>query len=73
MHLTPSLPETGFVRAKQLYSDRLTGPGILNIGPTLFWQLVREGRFPKPVKLSPRTTAWPVSAVREWLASKGEA
>lgn len=35
--------------------------------------LVREGQFPKPVKLSTRCTAWNRPEVDEWLQSKRDA
>ena len=28
------------------------------VGRSTWWQGVREGRYPSPVKLSPRCTAW---------------
>lgn len=31
---------------------------------------VREGRFPKPVKLGARSIAWPESEVAEWQESR---
>ena len=33
------------------------------IGASTWWDGVRSGRFPKPVKLGPRTTAWRASDV----------
>lgn len=32
------------------------------------WKLVQEGRFPAPIKLSPRCTRWRLSEVKEWMA-----
>ena len=62
--MQPVLPETGFVRQSQLV------PGILGISPATFWRLIREGRFPAPVHLADRVTAWRVEEVREWIASR---
>jgi predicted DNA-binding transcriptional regulator AlpA len=45
------LPETGFVRLKLILE-------YLPIGKSTWWDGVKKGRFPKPVKLGPRTTAW---------------
>lgn len=45
------LPETGFVRL----------PHILQVFPvskSTWWKGIQDGRFPKPVKLSARITAW---------------
>jgi prophage regulatory protein len=33
------------------------------IGASTWWEGVRRGRFPKPVKLGPKTTAWRASDV----------
>lgn len=38
--------------------------------PTL-WRKVRDGTFPKPIKLGARITAWKVGDVRQWLAAQG--
>jgi predicted DNA-binding transcriptional regulator AlpA len=45
-------------------------PGLLGIGPTTLWALVQAGKFPRPVKLTPRVSAWPVEQVREWIDSQ---
>jgi len=31
---------------------------MIPVSKSTWWQGVRDGRFPKPVKLGPRTTAW---------------
>lgn len=31
------------------------------------WKMVQEGRFPQPVKLSPRVTVWPLSSVQAYI------
>lgn len=31
------------------------------------WKMVQEGRFPRPVKLSPRVTVWTLSAVQAYI------
>ena len=44
--------------------------GILPIsGPTL-WRWVNAGKFPAPVKLSNRVTAWRAEDVRAWMAAR---
>lgn len=63
------LPDTGFVRLSTIIGDRRTGqPGLLPIGKTTWWNGVKSGRFPKPVKLNPRITAWRVQDIRALLA-----
>jgi len=67
------LPETGFLRLIQIIGSPLANPPIPPIIPvsrSTWLAGVREGRFPKPVKLSKRTTAWPVESIRALI--KGE-
>lgn len=33
-------------------------PAIIPVGKSTWWEGVRTGRFPKPVKLGPRITTW---------------
>jgi prophage regulatory protein len=37
------------------------------VGRSTWWAGVKAGRFPAPVKLGPRVTAWPVDAIRELI------
>lgn len=56
------LPPTGFLRLCQLLGDSKADPPvppIIPVSKTTWWDGVRTGRFPRPVKLGPRTTAWP--------------
>lgn len=64
---TPKLPETGFVRLSSIIAPR----GPIPVGKSTWWQGVRDGRFPKPVKLGPRTTAWRVEDIRALIARLG--
>jgi prophage regulatory protein len=36
---------------------------ILDIGESTFWEGVRNGRFPQPIKLSKRITRWRLSEI----------
>lgn len=56
-----SLPESGYIRMAQLV------PAIIPVSSATLWRKVKAGTFPAPVKLGPRTTAWKVDSVREWL------
>ena len=73
------LPATGFLRQRQILGDKNADPpipAILPIGKTNWWAGVKSGRYPKPVKLGPRTTAWQVDDIRallERLAAKESA
>jgi prophage regulatory protein len=57
------LPRPGFVRLASILAPR----GPLPIGRSTWWAGVRSGRFPKPVKLGPRTTAWKVEDIRKLI------
>ena len=40
----------------------------LNFSASTIWRKVRDGSFPKPVKLSAAVTAWKVADIRLWMA-----
>lgn len=66
------LPETGFLRLPQIIGDPKAEPPIPPIIPvkkSCWWDGVKSGRFPKPVKLGPRVTAWRVEDIRALIAS----
>jgi prophage regulatory protein len=56
------LPETGFVRLPQVLA-------VYPVSRSTWWAGVRSGRYPKPVKLGPKTAAWRVEDVRALLAA----
>jgi prophage regulatory protein len=61
------LPVSGFVRLASI----LAPLGPIPVGRSTWWAGVKAGRFPKPVKLGPRTTAWKVEDIRA-LIEKAE-
>jgi len=67
---TFALPQIGFLRLWHIIGDPKAKPPIPPIVPvsnSTIWAWVKEGRFPAPVKIGPRTTAWDVRDVRRWL------
>ena len=61
------LPQTGFLRQRQILGDPKAKPpipAIIPVGKSTWWAGVKSGRFPQPVKLGPRTTAWRVEDIR---------
>lgn len=67
-----ALPETGFVREKQLVNQPAKGgqperAGIVAVSHATLWRMVAAKRFPAPIKLSEGVTAWRVEEVRQWL------
>ena len=66
-----TLPETGFLRLPQIIGNPKAEPPIPAIIPvkkSCWWDGVKTGRFPKPVKLGPRVTVWRVEDIRALIA-----
>lgn len=60
-----AIPETGFMRLPQVLS-------VIPVGKTSWWEGVKAGRFPKPVKLSARCTAWRAEDIRKLIRTLSE-
>jgi prophage regulatory protein len=61
------LPQTGYLRLTQILGNPKAEPptpALIPVSKSTWWQGVKNGRFPKPVKLSARTTAWRVEDIR---------
>ncbi len=58
------LPETGFLRLNEVLK-------LIPVSRSTWWAGVKDGRFPKPVKLSENITAWRVEDIRALIASFG--
>lgn len=70
------LPEIGYLRLTQIIGDKRTTPpipAIIPVSKSTWWEGVRTGRYPKPCKLSERTTAWRVEDIRALIASHDKA
>ncbi len=63
----PKFPQTGFVRLTSILAPR----GPIPVARSTWWAGVKEGRYPKPVKLGRRITAWRVQDINE-LIDKAE-
>ncbi len=62
-HPAHTLPAAGYLRLKQIIGDREHTP-IIPVSKSTWWDGIKKGRFPQPVKLGPRTTAWRVEDIR---------
>ena len=65
-------PETGFLRLPQIIGNPKSEPPIPPIIPvkkSCWWDGVRTGRFPKPVKFG-RCTMWRVEDIKALITSK---
>lgn len=55
-----SLSKKGFLRLTQVLS-------LIPISKSSWWAGVAKGKFPKPIKLGPRTTAWKIEDIEQFL------
>ena len=44
--------------------------GILDISVQTLWRMVRDGRFPRPFRVSPGRVGWRARTVRAWIADR---
>ncbi len=58
------LPETGFLRLPQVLQ-------FIPVSKTAFYDGITEGRYPAPIKLGKRSSAWRVEDIRKLIAELG--
>lgn len=58
--MSTEIPTTGFLRLPQILA-------IFPISKSSWWEGCKSGRFPKPVKLGPRTTVWRAEDIAELI------
>ena len=77
----PAPAPAGDTPSGETAADRLDPDGIIgeaacrkitDLGKATRWRLMRQGLFPKKIKLTPTGTrsGWRVSAVLEWLEAR---
>ena len=54
----------GFLRLPEVLA-------IIPVSKTAWWDGIKQGRYPRGVKLAPRTTAWPVADIRKLVEELG--
>ena len=59
-----TVPTVGFLRLPQILQ-------LVPISKSAWWDGCKTGRFPKPVKLGPRTTAWRAEDIADLVQSLG--
>lgn len=74
MQFNRTLPETGFLRLPQILGkpadpDRGIAaiPALIPVARSTWWAGVKAGRFPKPVKIGQRCTAWRAEDIRQLI------
>lgn len=56
--------DTGFLRLPDVLE-------LIPVGKTCWWEGVKKGRFPKPVKLSVRCVAWRAEDIKSLIDQLG--
>lgn len=65
-----NLPVTGYLRLNQIIGNPRSKPPVPAIFPVCsssWWSGVKQGIYPKPVKISANCTAWRVEDIRELI------
>ena len=69
------IPATGFVRLPQIIGNHKADPpipGPIPVSESTWWNGVKSGRFPAPVKLGPNITAWRVEDIKNLIKRLSE-
>lgn len=61
LNTRPLLPNEGYVRLPTVLA-------VFPVGRSTWWQGVADGRYPAPVKLAPRISAWRVKDIRALIS-----
>lgn len=61
---TTELQQVGFLRLPQVLQ-------LIPVSRATWWAGCKSGRFPKPVKLGPRTTAWRAEDITSLVLTLG--
>ena len=56
----PTLPDEGYIRLPQVLK-------IIPISKSGWWAGIATGKYPKPTKLGPNTSAWNVKSIRKLI------
>jgi prophage regulatory protein len=68
MSLATSIPETGFLRIRQILGDpKSDTPPLIPVSRSSWWAGVKSGRYPKPIKMGPKTTCWRAEDIRKLI------
>lgn len=59
------LPQTGFLRLNEVLK-------LYPVGKSTWWEGCKNGKFPTPIKLSERVTAWRAEDIRDLINSKSQ-
>jgi len=60
----------GYLRLTQIIGTP-ANPGLFPISRSGWYEGIRQNRYPKPVKISPRCSAWRISDIRDLINKLG--
>ena len=63
--MATQIPVTGFLRLHQILE-------FFPISKSAWWKGCATGRYPKPLKLGPRTTVWRAEDIRAFIENAGQ-
>lgn len=68
-----AIHETGFLRLSQIIGKPAAGnepaiPALIPVSKSTWWAGVKSRRYPQPVRVSARTTAWRTEEIRALIA-----
>ena len=69
-----TLPETGFLRLKQILGDKKATPPtppLIPVSRASWFQGIKSGRYPAPISLGPRTSVYRVEDIRALIENAG--
>ena len=61
----PTISTTGFLRLPQILA-------AIPVSKSAWWEGCRTGRYPKPLKLGPRTTVWRAEDIAAFIENVGK-
>lgn len=68
----PIIPTAGFLRLKQILGDPKAGiPAIIPISRSSWYEGINAGKYPAPIKLSERCSAWRAEDIRQLVNELG--
>ena len=60
--MTTAMHLSGFLRLSQVLA-------LIPVSKSVWWEGCKTGRFPKPIKLGPRTTVWLAEEIQDYIKS----
>lgn len=65
------LPETGFLRLSHIVGNKKKGHApIYPVSKSTWWQGVKDGRFPQPIRISKGITVWRIEEIRALISKE---